>query len=210
MKRIRGGAPLRLIASRRSTFHGPGGRERISLSLQCGHVLDVPKSRKPKRRIACDRCGEVERERIEKIKATLDPNRAPYSLAFRLDGLPTGQAHRHPIVVARERKQWHRAVWFTVRLKLPPFPLPLVRATFTRHSAATIDPTNNAWSFKAIEDGLVEAGVLADDGPENYVGGFPDCGWKKAPQGRGFITIEIEERFENGEEEVDPQYHLEG
>jgi hypothetical protein len=205
VKRIRGGAPLRRIFSRRVRFTGgPKGKKIAVLKLVCGHVVERPVRGCPKVSAPCWVCSLIENKRIDEIESKRDPNAPPYVLDLKLDGLPDGQqsSGRNRFAIAKERKAWHRVVWFACRLKLPPYPLPLVHAVYTRHSAATIDPTNLGWSFKAIEDGLVECGVLRDDGPENYVGGKPDCRWEKAPPKGGFVTITItEERENHGEEE---------
>ncbi len=205
MKRIRGGAPLRLIYSRKVRFTGgPNGKKIVALKLVCGHIVERPLRGCPKVSAPCWICSLAENKRIDEIESARDPNAPPYVLEIKFDGLPSGQSlsGRNPFAIAKERKAWHRIVWFGCRLKLPPYPLPLVRAVYTRHSASTIDPTNLGWSFKAIEDGLVGCGVLRDDGPENYVGGKPDCRSKKAPPKGGFVSILItEEREKHGEEE---------
>lgn len=46
-------------------------------------------------------------------------------------------------------------------------------------------------SFKHILDGLVFAKVILDD--RFNVIGMPKYDWKRAPRGKGFITVRIEE-----------------
>jgi hypothetical protein len=204
VKRIRGGAPLRRIFSRRMTLDARD-RERCVMKLHCGHEIERAWKTAPKVSIGCEECLAIEDAKADAILAELGDGRPLYELAFRLGGLPSGQQStgRNRFAIAAERKRWHRAVWFQVRPKLPPVPLRLVEAVYTRHSSVGIDPTNLAWSFKAIEDGLVECGVLRDDGPENYLDGRPDYRWEAAPPRGGFVTIHITEhrREQRGEEE---------
>lgn len=186
---------MRRVFSRRDVFDTLKNHLVAVLKLQCGHEIERPWSTAPKYSVACEFCLEAEAVRDAEIAAAADLDAPPYSVAFKLNGLPSGQQStgRNRFAIAKERKMWHRAVWFSARLKLPPAPLLFVHATYTRHSSVEIDPTNLAWSFKAVEDGLVEVGVLRDDGPSTYVGGRPDYTWERAAPGRGFVTINITE-----------------
>jgi Holliday junction resolvase RusA-like endonuclease len=57
-----------------------------------------------------------------------------------------------------------------------------------RHSSVKGDPDNIIGSFKAIIDGLKDAGVLADDRDVELVPRHV-----KAPQGKGMMEIIVEE-----------------
>jgi Holliday junction resolvase RusA-like endonuclease len=63
------------------------------------------------------------------------------------------------------------------------------RVRFTRHSSIRPDFDNLAASFKAVQDGLIDAGVIAND--TFAVIGNPEYSWEKASPKGGKITIEV-------------------
>lgn len=73
----------------------------------------------------------------------------------------------------------------------PAEPLERAHLILTRHSSSEPDFDGLAVSFKPVIDGLVEAGVLANDKSGNI--GQPEYRWFKAPMKMGFITVEVRE-----------------
>lgn len=118
-----------------------------------------------------------------------------YRIEIELVGLPTPErnSRRHWRTVRKEIQRWRRAVGFAVLGREPPRPLEKAYVRFVRHSAREPDPTNLAESFKAVEDALVVAGIMADDQSYNYAGGKPDVRWQEAPPKRGYITVLVQE-----------------
>jgi Holliday junction resolvase RusA-like endonuclease len=115
-----------------------------------------------------------------------------YKLTIELPALPktTNGSHGHWSVIAAERKKWRRLVVFAVGIKRPAKPLMQAKATFTRFSSNEPDDDNLSISFKSVRDGLVDAGVIADDKNRILTATYR---WEKAPPKKGKITIEVEE-----------------
>ena len=91
-----------------------------------------------------------------------------------------------------ERKAWKGRVSNAVLCKLgrwPSTPLDRARVTLTRCSSVEPDADNLASSFKFILDGLVMAGVIADDKPSVI---DVDFRWERAPRGAGCVRIRVE------------------
>lgn len=118
----------------------------------------------------------------------------PYSLFIRIDALPksinqTGRLHwtaKSKIV-----REWKALVRFAVGHQAPKQPLARALIIYTRYSSRCLDFDNLVNSYKAVQDGLVEAGVLLDDKVKNI--GYPTYRWKKCAQKAGHITIEVKE-----------------
>lgn len=91
----------------------------------------------------------------------------------------------------RDAKKWQKWVGYCLMGKTPPKPLQRVRVTFTRYSSVQPDDDNLPTGFKAIRDALVNYGVVVDDSPQHFEGKYV---WAHAPNGRGKIRIEIDER----------------
>lgn len=120
-----------------------------------------------------------------------------YRLDFELAGLPplqvAGSGGGHWRKRHAEAKRWKAAVAAAVLSDhyLPSKPLSQARVTFERHSTKEPDVTNLCASFKAVEDGLVEVGVIEDDKPS--VIGSPTFLWFKAKRGEGKVRVRVEE-----------------
>lgn len=61
------------------------------------------------------------------------------------------------------------------------FPGPLIRRR---------DPLNLVATLKAVEDGVVQAGVVPDDTPEFVTSVMPRIGVSPVPKGQIYVTIE--------------------
>lgn len=75
--------------------------------------------------------------------------------------------------------------------KKPPAPLQHAKLTLLRASSVEPDYDGLVSGFKHVIDCLVEAGILINDKRENI--GVPDYLWEKAPMGKGFIRVTVEE-----------------
>jgi len=121
----------------------------------------------------------------------------PYMLEFELPGLPAlqvaGSGGGHWRKRHADAKAWKDAVRAVVLSDhyVPDAPLKRAEVTFERHSTREPDVTNLCASFKAIEDGLVEVGVILDDRPS--VIGSPTFLWFKAKRGEGKVRIRVRE-----------------
>jgi Holliday junction resolvase RusA-like endonuclease len=95
--------------------------------------------------------------------------------------------------MASERKRWRARVALEIGMRRPKSPCEKVKAVFTRHSARECDDDNLVASFKSCRDGIKDAGVIEDDTRKRIIAVYR---WEKAPQNKGFITIDIEEVLE--------------
>lgn len=119
---------------------------------------------------------------------------ARYRLELTLEGLPkpTNQMQRtHWTTQKAEKDLWVSQVRVKTVLQKPPKPLENARLTLTRHSAVCPDFDGLVSSFKYVMDGLVHAGVLKDD-KMKYVN-QPNYKWEKAPRGKGWVHVIVEE-----------------
>lgn len=121
-------------------------------------------------------------------------NNSDYVLEFTIKGLPkmSNQLLRgHWASKQGHARKWKKAVDDVLKDRIKP-PCPLISAvlTLTRHSSSRPDFDGLVSSFKAVVDGLVESGVLADDSHE--VIGVPTYIWEKASPGKGFISVRVE------------------
>lgn len=116
-----------------------------------------------------------------------------YTLEFKLPGLPkmTNKLRVHWRV-----KQKHATLWKSIALtevarnQRPARPLKRAMVTCTRHSSVEPDFDGLVSSFKHIIDALVLAEVIENDKPS--VIGQPTYLWRKAPPGKGFVTVKVE------------------
>lgn len=63
-------------------------------------------------------------------------------------------------------KRIKKAIYLHSVGKLPPQPIKKARVSFIRYSSGTLDRDNLYFTFKSIIDGLVQSGVILDDGFE--------------------------------------------
>lgn len=117
-----------------------------------------------------------------------------YSVEFELKGLPklTNQLSRG---VWQKRmghtNLWKRKVWAAVWHLKPPEPLAHAALTLIRCSSREPDFDGLVSGFKPVIDGLVEAGILANDKSSNI--GQPKYEWVKTSPKLGKIKIKVEE-----------------
>lgn len=90
-----------------------------------------------------------------------------YRLELLIPGLPSSgnaKLDDHFMVQNIENKKWHELVYLHSRKAgLPLKPLNRAKLTLVRHGSLYLDHDNLYLSFKSIVDGLVLAGVIADD-----------------------------------------------
>jgi Holliday junction resolvase RusA-like endonuclease len=123
----------------------------------------------------------------------IKPEPARYTLEFSLAGLPkmnTGFSRGNRFAQSRETTKWKSKVHLACIGQLPPEPLERARLTLTRLSSVEPDYDNLVISFKPIVDGLVKAGVLANDRSSNV--GRPEYLWVKVGPRDGRITVRVE------------------
>ena len=93
---------------------------------------------------------------------------------------------------AAERKKWRRAIYLLSFTKKPHHPLSRCKITCTRFAyGKKPDFDNLVISFKSCIDGLKDAGVILDDGPDVILERVYKS--DKAPAKKGWIEIEVEE-----------------
>jgi len=117
-------------------------------------------------------------------------------IEFTLPGLPKSPngAHGSWQAAAGERKKWRnwsRLAALGEMRKGGKFPLEKIRLTITRHSLRPMDYDNRVMAAKSAVDGLVDAGLIADDTDQFIVERkYP---WEPAPRGKGKIVVVVEE-----------------
>ena len=115
-----------------------------------------------------------------------------YRIALSLGGLPkttNAGGRAHWAAKAKEAREWINLVSMAVRNVRPPTPLTQATLSLTRYSTREPDFDGLVSSFKHIIDGLVRAGVIADDKPS--VIGQPAFWWHKAPPKMGHVLIQV-------------------
>lgn len=118
----------------------------------------------------------------------------PYKIFIRIDALPksinqTGRLHW--AAKTKIINEWKNLVCLAVGSRKPVKPLEFASIVYTRYSSRQLDYDNLVNSYKAIQDGLVSAGIILDDKIKNI--GHPVYHWEQAPQKNGFITIQVTE-----------------
>ena len=114
-----------------------------------------------------------------------------YYIKIKLMGLPSGgNSRQHWRDKYTEVSKWKSAILKAVGDNKPPSPLQKVKLRYTRSSSNTMDWDNVAISFKAVQDGLTEAGVIADDKIKN-IPEMPIYDQVAGKRGKGYITIEV-------------------
>jgi len=120
-----------------------------------------------------------------------------YSIEFEIKGLPkitTNGPQGSWRAKAGNARVWKNHVVTAIVLAkkpLPPERLKCARCTFIRFSAFQPDDDNLRASFKPVRDGLILAGVMANDRPENMPD--PIYRWEKCPRNAGRIFVRVEE-----------------
>lgn len=120
-----------------------------------------------------------------------------YYLEFSVYGLPrttNSLAPTHWSVKGRHAKEWRAAVVYAVRacgISKPDAPLAKAKLTLIRISSGKLDYDGLVSTFKPVIDGLVDAEVLVDDDIASI--GIPEYKQEKGKQGRGKITVIVEE-----------------
>lgn len=117
-----------------------------------------------------------------------------YTLEFQLPGLPklANQLLRsHWGTKVGHANTWKRKVWRAAWVYKPVTPLTRAKLTLTRVSSREPDYDGLVSSFKSVIDGLVEAGILANDKRENV--GVPEYLWRKGPRSPGKVIVRVEE-----------------
>lgn len=81
------------------------------------------------------------------------------------NGVPPGPNSRmHWRAKAASTKMWrHMAMWKATDAKIPPQERVRLSATIRRARLGVADASNDAARFKAVEDGIVDAGVVPND-----------------------------------------------
>ncbi len=94
------------------------------------------------------------------------------------------------------RKEWHKRVWLAVREsgEKPREPWKTAGIVVVRHSALPEpDRDNLAYSAKVILDGLVKAGVIADDAPANLE--IQRYTWEHATGADQRVEVEVSDQI---------------
>lgn len=119
-------------------------------------------------------------------------SRRPLQIRAEINSLPPLPNHKkHWRRISSDRKKWRRWSFFATVGQKPPSPFLKARLTLTRHSSSEPDYDGLVASFKSIIDGLVDAGILANDKMSNI--GIPTYRWMYAPPKLGKISIVVEE-----------------
>lgn len=116
-----------------------------------------------------------------------------YLLEFELKGLTrmTNALNVHWRVRHSHTTRWKNLTIMAAREKgVPEEPLTKATLTLTRFSAKEPDFDGLVSSFKAVVDGLRDAGVILDDKPS--VVGNPSYAWVYAKPNHGKIKIKVE------------------
>lgn len=116
-----------------------------------------------------------------------------YEIFFEIKGLPKLTnviGHSHWTVKYRNTKLWKKNVWIMCIGKKPSLPLKKALIRLKRHSSAQPDFDNLANSFKPILDGLKEAGIIEDDGPDFVK---VDYCWMFTQSKMGRITVHVQD-----------------
>lgn len=118
---------------------------------------------------------------------------AAYYLKFELPGVPRlpNGSHGHWRKKWAETTKWKMWTKLAVGANRPHAPLEQARLVLTRCTSVEPDFDNLAASFKAIIDGLREAGVLVNDRRSNI--GDPKFRWQKAARNASKVIVEVEE-----------------
>lgn len=124
----------------------------------------------------------------------------PYKLDITINQLPKriNQGHgAHWTKSYVESKMWMKLVGMHVRFQIPEEPLQKAELTLIRGSSIAPDFDGLVASFKQIIDALKKLNIIKDDSMK--VINQPTYRWEKAPKGKGYIRIIVEEVTESCE-----------
>lgn len=115
-------------------------------------------------------------------------------IEIKLEGLPmlpNKLRTMHWARRARECATWRRAAAYMAKKTLPESFKPYEQCVIflIRASTSECDMDNGIASFKPLIDGLVDAGVMVDDGPTVVT--QIKFGWEPAKRGSGHVRIEV-------------------
>jgi Holliday junction resolvase RusA-like endonuclease len=121
----------------------------------------------------------------------VDKSPKPYTLEFTLKGLPktTNGSHEHWRVKHGRVKAWKMRVVEAAWPNRPAQPLKSARITYIRYSSVECDYDNLVISFKAIQDGLKQAGIITDDRRHNVKATYL---WRYIAPKKGMIQVTVE------------------
>lgn len=117
-----------------------------------------------------------------------------YKIEFKIDGLPkriNQQSGKHWAFRAGENNKWRNLIACAIGYNKPAKPLTKAKLSFIRASSNAPDFDGLVQSFKGCCDALIRLGIIIDD--KMTVIGKPDYNWIKAPAGKGYIIISVEE-----------------
>lgn len=117
-----------------------------------------------------------------------------YRLLLELPGLTKTINHRHGNWrwAAKHNAYWRNLSKLNARMHpRPAKPLARCKIVFTRCSSMRTDFDNLVGSFKAICDGLIDAGIIVDDNDEVIVERIYK--WEKAKAKEGKMRLELSE-----------------
>jgi Holliday junction resolvase RusA-like endonuclease len=116
-----------------------------------------------------------------------------YYLRIELVGLPTGgNSRQHWRAKYNENKKWKNRIFKAIGSDKPTEPLKKVKLEYERYSSSRMDWDNLVISFKPIQDGLVEYGIIEDDKIKN-IPEMPKYSQYDSKRGEGKIVIIVKE-----------------
>ena len=89
------------------------------------------------------------------------------------------------------RTHWKNLVRLATLRSKPKSPYKIAKLKLIRHSSTCPDYDGLCSGFKAVIDGLTEAGIIEDDSMTHI--GMPTFEWCKAKRGCGFVEVFVTE-----------------
>lgn len=116
-------------------------------------------------------------------------------LEFILPGLPktTNGSKANWRAKMAEARKWKNAVIICVSKDKPDYPLSKAQIIYTRISSQEPDFDGLVSSFKHVQDGLIDVGIIENDKPSNI--GQPHYRWIKGKPKKGAIIVRIQELY---------------
>lgn len=121
-----------------------------------------------------------------------------YKLYFQLVGLPKSLngSHGHWKAKTVERKRWRNLSCNVASLNKPKAPLKKCSLECVRFSSNAMDYDNLVASFKAVVDGLKDAGIIEDDNSNVII--YREYRHEKAKKNEGRVSVCVTELSEGG------------